>query len=490
MRIMDLLKGIEPIDVKGNLEIEIEGIAYDSRKVKKGDIFVCISGYKTDGHRYANEAIKNGAKALVVEKEIELKTSVEELVIVWVPDSRNALSKISSNFFKNPTQGMNIFGVTGTNGKTTITYMIKEILDSVKIECGVLGTISYKIGEKEYKAPNTTPESYELQRMFKEMKDRNIYTCVMEASSHSLALKRVEDIHFNYGIFTNLTPDHLDFHNNFDHYYNSKKKLFQKTHKANLINIDDFYGYKLALELKQFQIPCYTYGIKKEADYKACNIRMTQSYSSFEVVHKDNFLGEINLPIPGIFSIYNAMASLSICLIAGVPFNDIKMALENSKGVPGRIESVYNDKDYFVFVDYAHTPDALEKILNTINEFKERKLICVFGCGGERDRKKRPLMGEIAGNLSDYCIITNDNPRSEDQNKIFEDIIKGIEKTKCSYEIVADRYDAIKRAVEIYEKNDIIILAGKGHETYQVIGEQQIHFDDREAAKNIIKSLD
>ncbi len=489
MKLEEMLKGVDVISIIGEPDTDIKGIAYDSRDIKKEDLFFCISGYKTDGHKFAYDAFNNGAAAFIVENEIQDEIYKKALVIK-VADSRKALSRISANYFKHPSKRLNVFGVTGTNGKTTITYLIKQILEAANISCGLLGTISYKIGNNEYNSSNTTPESFELQKMFDNMHREKINACAMEVSSHSLALSRVEDIDFDYGIFTNLTPDHLDFHEDFDHYYLSKKKLFYKTRKANIINEDDKYGKKLAYELKnELNVPCFTFGVQNDADYKAENISISEKSSSFELLFNRKILGFLSLPIPGMFSVYNALAAAGICLEAGIGFEEVKAGLQNIKGVPGRFQVVENKKDIIAIVDYAHTPDALEKVLSTANGFKKGRLICLFGCGGDRDRTKRPLMGKIAGELADYCIITSDNPRNEDPKQILKDTETGIIPTECPYEIVEDRFEAIKRTVEIYNKNDIIILAGKGHETYQVIGSHTIHFDDREAVLSIIESM-
>lgn len=485
-----MIQGVEQVQMKNDdLETEIKGIAYDSRHVKQGDIFVCISGYKTDGHKFAHDAFSKGASAFIVENEIDDEI-YHSAIVIKVSDSRKALSKISSNYFNHPTKNLNVLGVTGTNGKTTITYLIKQILETAHTSCALLGTISYQIGDKKYNSPNTTPESFELQKMFNEMNIKKVQACAMEVSSHALALKRVEDIDFDFGIFTNLTSDHLEFHHDFEQYYQAKKKLFYKTNKANMINLDDDYGKKMALELKEeIEIPCYTYGIENDADFMAKNVVTAQRFSSFDWIHKGKVLGEITLPIPGMFSVYNALAAAGICLLAGINFDDIKTGLKSVKGVPGRFEVVENEKNILAIVDYAHTPDALEKVLKTANGFKSGRLICVFGCGGDRDRSKRPLMGKAAGDFSDYSIITSDNPRNEAPEQIFKDIKAGIVPTGCLYEIIEDRSEAIKRAVEIYCKNDIIIIAGKGHETYQVIGDQIVHFDDRETVLKIIESM-
>lgn len=482
-----MLAGIEINKIQGDTTIEITGIAYDSRKVEEGNVFVCIKGYKTDGHQYIADALKKGASALIVEDAVTGENISG--TVIEVSDSRKALSKLSSNYFDNPTDQIKVMGVTGTNGKTTFTYMVHQIFKAAQEPCAVLGTISYQIGDHRYTSTNTTPESYELQKMFKEMLKENIQSCVMEVSSHSLALNRVEDIQFDYGVYTNLTPDHLDFHSGFDDYFNSKKKLFYKTRKANIVNIDDSYGKVLIEDILQLNVKAFTYGIDEPADFQAKKVQISDRSSDFDVWYKKQLLGHLCIPIPGKFSVYNALASAATCFAAGIPFEIIKKGLESIKGVPGRFELVENDKDYLVIVDYAHTPDALEKVLNTINSFKKGRVISVFGCGGDRDRTKRSLMGKAAGQLSDYCIITSDNPRNEDPVQILEDTKKGIIETKCTYEVIEDRYEAIKRAIEIYKKNDTILLAGKGHETYQVIKDKTIHFDDREVSKEIINGM-
>ncbi len=485
MKLIKLLADTN-IDCPPELEnIDITGIAYDSRQVKKGNVFICIKGYDTDGHKYAADAVLKGAAILISEHKLD--TSCAPVLIC--PDTRKALSKISANFFDDPTKEIVIYGITGTNGKTTITYMIKNILDISHAGCGILGTIAYKFGDKVYESVNTTPESFELQRLFLEMKTEGIKNCVMEVSSHSLALSRTRDIHFDYSVFTNLTPDHMDFHADLEDYFSSKKKLFYQTEKASSINIDDGYGKKLWEELKSRQITTYSFSLKDEkADFYGETVSSNEKGSEIQLFRMGISLGHFRIRTPGTFSIYNAMATASICLIAGVDFELVKRGLEDLKGVPGRFELVENTKDMIVIVDYAHTPDALEKVLKTALGFKRARLICVFGCGGDRDRKKRPMMGKAAGELADYCIITSDNPRTEDQAMITSDIEAGIYETGCVYEIIENRYEAIKKAISLCRKGDILVIAGKGHEDYQIIGTVKSHFDDREVVREIIES--
>jgi UDP-N-acetylmuramoyl-L-alanyl-D-glutamate--2,6-diaminopimelate ligase len=486
MKLMELLADTAIPCPAGLSEMEITGIAYDSRQVKKGHLFICIKGYDTDGHKYASDAVLKGAAIIISEHELH---TVKVPVLIAV-DTRKALSKIAANYYNHPTRDIRIFGVTGTNGKTTITYMLKSVLDAAEESCGILGTIAYKFGDKVYESINTTPESLELQKLFSEMHIDGIKNCVMEVSSHSLSLSRTADIHFDYSIFTNLTPDHMDFHEDLDDYFDSKKKLFYQTATASTINIDDRYGRQLFDELERNAITSLSHSLKsKEANFYGEILTSTEKGSEIRLFQMGKSLGTFKIRTPGTFSIYNALATASICLIAGLDFKVVKKGLEILKGVPGRFELVENARDMTVIVDYAHTPDALEKVLKTALGFKRGRLICVFGCGGDRDRKKRPMMGKAAGELSDYCIITSDNPRTEDQAGITADIEEGIYDTGCVYEIIENRYEAIRKAIAIYRKGDTLIITGKGHEDYQIIGTVKSHFDDREVAKEIIAAI-
>jgi len=484
MILKKLLEGTG-IDCPTEIEhLEISNIAYDSRKIRAGDIFICIRGYNTDGHLFAMDAAAKGAAVVVSEDDLQ----IDGVPVLRANDGRMALSKISANFFGDPTRDFTVFGVTGTNGKTTITYMLRSVLESAGQDCGIIGTIAYQFGGKFYESVNTTPESYELQRLFAEMRDEGVKNCVMEVSSHSLALSRAVDIHFDYAIFTNLTPDHMDFHRDLDDYFDSKKKLFYMTGKASSINIDDSYGRMLYDELSRNGKAAVSYSLEhKEADYYGEILSSTDKGSEIRLFRKGVDLGSVRIKTPGIFTISNAMATASICMEAGMSFAQVAKGIETLKGVPGRFELVENTKDMIVIVDYAHTPDALEKVLKTALGFKRGRLICVFGCGGDRDRKKRPLMGRAAGELADYCIITSDNPRTEDQSGITADIVGGIRETGCIYEVIENRYEAIKKAISLYNKGDILIIAGKGHEDYQIIGTVKTHFDDRETARGIIE---
>ena len=482
MKLLELLKDLEDIEISGDINTEINGIAYDSRKINPEDLFVCIKGLKTDGHVYIDNAIEFGANTIVVEDPME---QIPGVVIVKVKNSRIALATIAARFYGRPTETMNVIGVTGTNGKTTITHIIKGILEMNGVSSGLIGTISHKILDREYKASNTTPESLELQKLFCEMKASKVDTCVMEVSSHSLEMNRVKGIKFNTGVFTNLTPDHMDFHGNIESYKEAKTKLFYQTTDANIINIDDKYGKVIAKEIKELNTALITYGIKEKADIYAENINITPKGSSFRVT-TPKFTGELFFSTPGLFSVYNALAALSVCYSLGYNFEQIKHGIESIKGVPGRFELVQNYKNRTIVVDYAHTPDALENVLNTIKEFKIGRIITVFGCGGDRDKTKRPLMGEIVSRLSDYYIITSDNPRTECPETIIKDIKKGINEGEDKYRMIIDRKEAIKEAIRISEPQDVVLIAGKGHETYQIIGDKVIDFDDKKIAQDAV----
>ncbi len=483
MKLSNLIGKIKTLEVIGNTSIEIDSIAYDSRKVSNNSLFVCIKGAKTDGHLFIENAIKNGAVALIVEDDID---EIPNVCIIKVKNARSALADVAVAFYKNATDSMDVIGVTGTNGKTTITHIIKSILESNGVPSGLIGTISYKILDKEYKSSNTTPESLELQKLFSEMKSSGVNTCAMEVSSHSLEMGRVRGVKFKIGVFTNLTPDHMDFHLNVENYRKAKTKLFYQVNLANIINIDDKYGKLILEEIKDLATPVITYGIDDKASIHAKDIKITPKGSNFTVV-TPKFSGNIFFSTPGRFSVYNVLAAVAVCTTLGYDFDQIKKGVESIKGVPGRFELVQDVGDYTIIVDYAHTPDALENVLNTIKGFANGKIITVFGCGGDRDKTKRPIMGELAGSLSDFSIITSDNPRTENPEDIMKEIEVGIKSKTNKYKMIIERKEAIKEAVKIAGSHDIILIAGKGHETYQIIGEKISDFDDKKIARKIIQ---
>ncbi len=480
MKFEKIMENINFNLIQGNIDIDIKGIQYDSRKIKEGDVFFAVEGYNLDGHKYIQNAINNGAVAVVCQKNIEEHLNC---AVIRVEDSRKALAISAANYYENPSRNMKMIGVTGTNGKTTSAFMIKAILEQQGYKVGLIGTIANYIGEKKIHTERTTPESLELHELFKEMVESGVDYCVMEVSSHSLSLDRVYGIEFCESIFTNLTQDHLDFHKTFENYFNAKLKLF-KLSKSAVINIDDVYGAKVYSLIKSSKL---SYGLNKNADIMASDIKMHSRGSEFTLEYKENSF-EIELGIPGNYNIYNALGSIAVCLNQGVDIDKIKLALQKIQ-VPGRCELAYNNHKlgFEIILDYAHTPDALENILKTVREFTKGKLISVFGCGGDRDKTKRAIMGKIGTQLSDFSLITSDNPRTEDPMQIINDVASGIE--KHNFEIIENRRAAIKRAIEIARCGDIIVIAGKGHEDYQVLKEKTIHFDEREVVSEIIKEL-
>lgn len=482
MKLFDIMRGADIIGIYGSDSVDIKDIVYDSRKVSPGSLFICITGFKMDGHAYINQAIEMGAAAVLVEKDVE----AEGITIIKVKDTRMAMPVLASNFYGNPTEQLKLIGITGTNGKTTTTYLINSILEHAKKSSSIIGTISIKLGDKEIAASRTTPESIDLQQLFKEILDQGIDYSIMEVSSHALELGRVDASIFEVGIFTNLTQDHLDFHKNFENYRNAKKKLLYKTTRGNIINIDDHHGRVIAEEIKKLDTPLITYGIDNSADIMAENIEIDARGIRFTLVTPEYRI-DIQNKIPGKFSVYNCLAAASAAYVLGIDKNIIREGILSQSNVPGRSEVVDIDKPYTVVVDYAHTPDGLDNILKSIRQYVKGRIITVFGCGGDRDAEKRPLMGESAGKLSDYCIITSDNPRSEEPMSIIKQVEKGIRNTACDYICIENRKDAIKYALTVAEKDDVILLAGKGHETYQVLKDGTIPFDEREIVRELIR---
>ena len=458
-----LFKGLEYKILKsGTKNIYSGDLEYDSRKIKPGDIFVALKGTLVDGHKYIAKALENGAVAVIVSEDVELKGDVTYFL---VDDLRNRLGKIASNFYESPEKKLKIVGVTGTNGKTTTTYLIEQILGEESV--ARIGTVEYKIGDEIIEAPNTTPESLDIIKMSKKAVDKGLKYLVMEVSSHGLTSGRVDMLDFDVAVFTNLTPEHLDYHKDMDDYFAAKKILFDKLkNKENgVINIDDSYGEKIAKEYGGI-----TYSLNKDADLDSKTIK------------------EMKPTLLGKFNMYNILAAIGVGQILEIDLNLIKERVRNIKGAPGRFEAVSVGQDFRVIVDYAHTGDALENILQGVKDLGEAgKVITVFGCGGDRDKTKRPVMAEVAERYSQLVIVTSDNPRTEKAEDIIEDVIKGF-KNK-NYIIEIDRKEAIKKAVLKAEKDDIILIAGKGHETYQILGTTKIHFDDREIAVEAIKEL-
>ncbi|MBO5179719.1 MAG: UDP-N-acetylmuramoyl-L-alanyl-D-glutamate--2,6-diaminopimelate ligase [Clostridia bacterium] len=483
MKLLEVLKGIEVVSIKGDSEREITGIAYDSRAVKAGDMFVAIVGFKTDGHMYLESAIANGAQVICVEESAQIPEIPEEVTVVSCKNTRQLMALASCNFYSHPSCDFKLVGVTGTKGKTTTTYMIKTILEKAGKKVGLIGTIANMIGDKSVEASRTTPESSDLQKLFREMADEKCDVVVMEVSSHSLALDRVLGCSFDMGVYTNLSQDHLDFHETFDNYLDAKAKLF-KMCKEGFVNCDDMYSRKL---MEQATCPITTYGIDNNPYVSARDIIITNSYSEFKMSF-NRMMQKIKVGIPGRYTVYNALAAICVCAKLGCSVEDMILGLEEVM-VPGRSEIVPNTRNLTVMVDYAHTPASLESILRAVKAYTKGRVICVFGCGGDRDRAKRPMMGEIAGRLAAYTVITSDNPRSEEPKAIIDEIEEGIKKTKGKYTVIVDRAKAIDHAIRQAKRNDIVLIAGKGHETYQEINGEKKHFDDKEVATESLKKL-
>lgn len=487
MELKSILTGIEGLKVRGNLDLSINKLENDSREVKKGDLFVAIKGFDTDGHEYIAKAVENGAVAILAQADTNkelLKAIPEEITLIVAPDTRLALATAACNFYQNPSREFKLIGVTGTKGKTTTTYMIKEILEKQGKKVGLIGTIAtYIAGKKLEDSDRTTPESLKLQQLFRQMADEGCEAVVMEVSSQSLKLNRVAGCDFDIGVFTNFSEDHISpkEHPDMEDYFQSKLKLFSMC-KQGFANADDLHASRVPKLVTN--CPVQTYGIDNYCDLLAKDITITNSYVDFKVKLGDKN-ERVKTCIPGRFSVYNSLAAISVAKSLGCDAEKIKEALVEVR-VPGRSELVNNKKELTIMIDYAHSPESLENILNAVKSYTRGRVISVFGCGGDRDPGKRPIMGEISGRIADYSIITSDNPRTEDPTKIVNQIEEGIKKTKGKYTCIVDRIEAIKHAIEIANKKDIIVLAGKGHEPYQEINKEKFPFDERIIVNQII----
>ncbi len=477
MKLKELLKNVDIEDISADLELEINEVCYDSRLVKPGDMFVAIRGFETDGHKYIGSAKEKGALAVVCEQ------APEGIPYVEVENSRKALAMIAGNRFGHPAEDMHTIGVTGTNGKTTTTYLVKHILEKAGCKVGLIGTNQNLIGDEVIETERTTPESYELHRLFRRMKDAGCTHVVMEVSSHSLALDRVYGINFEVGAFTNLTQDHLDFHKTMEEYRKAKAKLFGMCKKG-VVNLDDGVSGKM---LEDAKCECFTFSCgNAEADLTARNISLEPDGVKF-LANTMGELARVSLCIPGKFSVENALCALGIAVQLGIPVSDAADALASAKGVKGRVEVVPTDTDYTVLIDYAHSPDGVENVLNTVKGFAKGRVIALFGCGGDRDKTKRPKMGAIAAKLANYCVVTSDNPRTEEPEAIINDILEGMKGVKTPVRVIPDRTEAIHWALTHARKNDVIVLMGKGHETYQEINHVKHHMDEREIVDGFLK---
>lgn len=474
-----LLKNLLPEYFGDYANLEINGFTRDSRKVEKGFAFVCVSGVTGDGHSYAENAVNSGASVIISEHSTGVKNEI------IVDDTRRVYAVMCANWFGNPAKDLKLIGVTGTNGKTSVTYMIKNILENADNKVGLIGTIQNMIGDEVIETKNTTPDAYELNRLFALMRSKGCTYAVMEVSSHALDQKRVCGLEFETAVFTNITQDHLDYHKTMENYVAAKKELF-KMCKTAVVNADDKYFSEICDGL---DCRIVTYSMGDSATYSAKAVNYHPTSVEYELV-SDTMLNHIKFGTGGRFSVYNSMCAAITAVELGIPIKTVSETLENMSGIKGRAESVPTGRDFSVIIDYAHTPDGLKNILATFKECKKNRVIALFGCGGDRDKTKRSIMGNIAARYADYVIVTSDNPRSEDPDLIIKDILVGMDGINVPIKVIENRIEAIKYAVSIAEKDDIIVLAGKGHETYQILKDKTIHLDEREIVQEALSELE
>ena len=479
MKLKDLVKDLKILGGSADPETEIGGVSYDSRRTQPGDLFVAIRGFETDGHRFIPMALQKGAAAVLCETPPEV-----DCPYLLVADGRYALALASRAYFGDPASKMTLIGFTGTSGKTSSTTILKHVLEeALGAKVGLIGTNGNMIGERLLHTEHTTPESYELHRLFREMLDEGCTHVVMEVSSHSLVLERVAGITFDVAVFTNLSQDHLDLHGTMEEYASAKKKIFSQC-RIGCVNLDDE---RAAYMTDGVPCPVFTYSAERnDADLTAKDIRLTASGVRFAAISGSELALE-RLSSPGMFSVYNALGVTAACLCLGLPLEKIAAALDTAKGVKGRMENVPTDGDYSIIIDYSHKPDALEKVLKTLRPVTKGRLVVLFGCGGDRDRKKRPLMGAIAEANADFVIVTSDNPRTEEPEAIIAEILSGMKAKRSNTKVICDRPEAIRWAIDNARNGDVILLAGKGHEDYQVIGKEKHHMDEREIVAEYIE---
>lgn len=485
MQLSDVQELLVTAAIRGQATTTFSGIQADSRKVVPGDLFICLPGYTVDGHDFAAQAVERGAVALLVERFLPIAVPQ-----VRVRDARRAMAIVASHFFGLPTQEMKLIGVTGTNGKTTITYLLEKIFADAGYKTGLVGTIRHKVGEQWLPSRNTTPDVLELQSMFRQMADLGTEYVIMEVSSHALELGRVRGSLFRTAVFTNLTQDHLDFHASMEQYWFAKSLLFSglgnsygKMRQYAVLNADDPSALRLARVTAH---PVITYGIHHESDVQAVGIDLRPEGTTVDV---NTYRGSVRLHLKmvGLFNVYNALAALAAAMLEGLELHQIRDSLEQMPGVPGRFERIAEGQDVHVIVDYAHTPDSLVNVLKAIRGFAKGRVLCVVGCGGDRDRGKRPQMARVAVDYSDLAIFTSDNPRSEDPENILDEMEAGVQDEPRRWLRVADRREAIFEAIRRARPGDTVLIAGKGHETYQIIGQQMLPFDDREVAREALR---
>ena len=470
MILSELLQGVDILESSADLSVEISSVSYDSRQTKPGGLFVAMAGYETDGHRFIPMAMEKGAACVLCQEKPEAG-----IPYVRTADSRTALAQVGRNWYGDPAAGMTLAGVTGTNGKTTTTYLLKDILEQcLGAKVGLIGTNQNMIGSEILPTERTTPESFELQGLFRRMADAGCTHVVMEVSSHALFLKRVGGVRFAVGVFTNLTQDHLDFHGTMENYRGAKSLLFRQC-DVGVYNSDDPWAERVMAEAS-----CRRVSVgERTAGLTAENIRLSAGGVAFDAV-ENGAATPVQVGIPGGFMVYNTLGALAAAKALGVPLADSARVLAHCAHVKGRVEVVPTSGDYTMLIDYAHTPDALENVLNAVRGFAQGRVVVLFGCGGDRDRAKRPLMGAIAARLADFVIVTSDNPRTEEPGAIIQDILAGMAGTDTEYAVVENRVEAIRYAMDHAQPEDVVILAGKGHETYQIVGHEKRHLDERE----------
>lgn len=495
--LQELLQHITYERIEGSLDVEVQDITADSRTVKQGSLFICLSGAHVDGHKFVGSAVEKGASVIIAAQKVNVPSGV---TVIYVGDTRKAMEEVTPYFFDYPAGKMRMLAVTGTNGKTTATHICAHILHHAGYKTGVIGTIHMLIGDKEYPTHNTTPDVVDLQKMLYQMVQEGVTHVCMEVSSHALVMGRVEGVEFDNASFTNLTEDHLDYHKTMDNYAAAKAILFQKvsaadqkkSNKSAHINIDVPYADVMADAVSDRHVcPVCTYGIDKAADLRAENIRFNSNSSEFTVRYQGKTY-DVHTNLIGRFNVYNVLTAISACLSEGVSMETILEALRDFHAVPGRFELVNEGQPFTVVVDYAHTPDGLENILKTAQEICKNRIIAVFGCGGDRDKMKRSIMGRIGAAYADLVIVTSDNPRTENPDQIVREVADGVkemaaQKGNTRYEVIVNRRDAIRRAISLAQPGDMVVIAGKGHETYQILKDKTIHFDDREEARNALR---
>jgi UDP-N-acetylmuramoyl-L-alanyl-D-glutamate--2,6-diaminopimelate ligase len=487
MQLKTLVAAISPRQIIGPLDRVVESIAYDSRRVQRNGLFVALRGEKSDGHQFVEQAVEKGATVIVTEHEVQSPRAT----CVVVDDTRSALADLAAIFYERPARRLKLAAVTGTNGKTTTTFLLKHICEKAGVRCGLLGTVRYEIGDRVLPAIRTTPESLDVQDLLAQMVNAGCKAAAMEVSSHALAQDRVRGIEWDVAVFTNLTQDHLDFHGTMEKYFEAKAALFTglaeqkaKTGATAVINIDDRYGAQLVDRLDE-KTSVITYGVGARADFRASNYHAEFAGTSYQLdARGKSYL--VRVPLIGRFNVANSMAALAAACSMGISLREAILSLGRSPQVPGRLEAVPAKRQFQIFVDYAHTDDALLNVLKTLRELSPRKLIVVFGCGGDRDKQKRPLMARVADQNADFSIITSDNPRKEDPDAIIADAEKGFRSDR--YEKITDRAEAIARAIELAQPRDIVLIAGKGHEAYQEFADHTIPFDDIQVARRALEN--